>query len=133
MATTDTELVQESAPFLAPEWQRQYQDPAVELTSRRMLESYFGPEGLISQQIPVPIQQIAGLSPQEIQARNLAQGLGGFGQQLAEAQNMYRQGAQGFDPSTAGLFGDPRARQLYEQSLGAYDPSTGQQYIDQEG
>ena len=133
MPTTNTELVQESAPFLAPEWQRQYQDPAVELTSRRMLESYFGPEGLISQQIPVPIQQVAGLSPQEIQARNLAQGLGGFGQQLAEAQNMYRQGARGFDPSTAGLFGDPRARQLYEQSLGAYDPSTGQQYIDQEG
>ena len=133
MPTTNTELVQESAPFLAPEWQRQYQDPAVELTSRRMLESYFGPEGLIGQQIPVPIQQVAGLSPQEIQARNLAQGLGGFGQQLAEAQNMYRQGARGFDPSTAGLFGDPRARQLYEQSLGAYDPSTGQQYIDQEG
>jgi len=130
VATTDTELVQESAPFLAPEWQRQYQDPAVELTSRRMLESYFGPEGLISQQIPVPIQQIAGLSPQEIQARNLAQGLGGFGQQLAEAQNMYRQGARGFDPTTAGLFGDPRARQLYEQSLGAYDPRTGQQFVD---
>jgi hypothetical protein len=128
--TTTTELVQESAPFLAPEWQRQYQDPAVELTSRRMLESYFGPEGLISQQIPVPIQQIAGLSPQEIQARNLAQGLGGFGQQLAEAQNMYRQGARGFDPSTAGVFGDPRARQLYEQSLGVYDPRTGQEFVD---
>ena len=127
---TRTESVQQSAPYIAPQWQRQYQDPAVELSSRRMLESYFGPEGLISQQIPVPIQQVAGLSPQEIQARNLAQGLGGFGQQLAEAQNMYRQGAQGFDPSTAGVFGDPRARQLYEQSLGAYDPRTGQEFVD---
>ena len=127
---TRTESIQESAPYIAPQWQRQYQDPAVELSSRRMLESYFGPEGLISQQIPVPIQQVAGLSPQEIQARNLAQGLGGFGQQLAEAQNMYRQGAQGFDPSTAGVFGDPRARQLYEQSLGAYDPRTGQEFVD---
>ena len=130
---TTTQSIQDSAPYLQPEFSRQFQDPAVELASRRMLESYFGPEGLISQQIPVPIQQIAGLSPQEIQARNLAQGLGGFGQQLAEAQDMYRQASGAFDPSTSGLFGDPRARALYEQSIGAYDPSTGQQFIDQEG
>ena len=84
---TTTQSIQDSAPYLQPEFSRQFQDPAVELARRRMLESYFGPEGLISQQIPVPIQQIAGLSPQEIQARNLAQGLGGFGQQLAEAQD----------------------------------------------
>jgi hypothetical protein len=128
-----TQTYQESAPYLAPEWARQYQDPAVEMASRRMMESYFGPDGMINQQIPVPIQQVAGLSPQEIQARNLAQGLGGFGGQLAEAQDMYRQGSQAFDPSTAGLFGDPRARQLYEQSLGAYDPRSGQQFMDQEG
>ena len=130
---TTTQSIQDSAPYLQPEFSRQFQDPAVELASRRMLESYFGPEGLISQQIPVPIQQIAGLSPQEIQARNLAQGLGGFGQQLAEAQDMYRRASGAFDPSTSGLFGDPRARALYEQSIGAYDPSTGQQFIDQEG
>lgn len=131
---TTTQTVQESAPFLAPQYSSRFYDPAVELASRRMLESYFDPEtGLINQQIPVPIQQIAGLSPQEIQARNLAQGLGGFGGQLAEAQDMYRQASGAFDPSTAGLFGDPRARQLYEQSLGAYDPRTGQQYLDQEG
>ena len=131
---TTTQTVQKSAPFLAPQYSSQFYDPAVELASRRMLESYFDPEtGLINQQIPVPIQQIAGLSPQEIQARNLAQGLGGFGGQLAEAQDMYRQASGAFDPSTAGLFGDPRARQLYEQSLGAYDPRTGQQYLDQEG
>ena len=130
---TTTQMVPQSTPYLAPGYSRSFQDPAVELASRRMLESYFGPEGLITQQIPVPIQQVAGLSPQEIQARNLAQGLGGFGSQLAEAQDMYRQASGAFDPATAGLFGDPRARALYEQSLGAYDPSTGQQYLDQEG
>ena len=107
---TTTQSIQESAPYLAPEFSRQFQDPAVELASRRMLESYFGPEGLITQQIPVPIQQVAGLSPQEIQARNLAQGLGGFGSQLAEAQDLFRRASGAFDPSTAGLFGDPRAR-----------------------
>jgi len=130
---TTTQSIQDSAPYLQPSFSREFQDPAVELASRRMLEAYFGPEGLITQQIPVPIQQVAGLSPQEIQARNLAQGLGGFGQQLAEAQDMYRRASGAFDPSTSGLFGDPRARALYEQSIGAYDPSTGQQYIDQEG
>ena len=130
---SDTQTYATEAPYLAPTFSRQFQDPAVELASRRMMESYFGPDGMINQQIPVPIQQVAGLSPQEIQARNLAQGLGGFGGQLAEAQNMYRQGAQAFDPSTAGLFGDPRARSLYEQSLGVYDPRTGQQFMDWEG
>ncbi len=75
---TTTQMVPQSTPYLAPGYTRAFQDPAVELASRRMLESYFGPEGLITQQIPVPIQQVAGLSPQEIQARNLAQGLGGF-------------------------------------------------------
>jgi len=130
---TTTQMVPQSTPYLAPGYTRAFQDPAVELASRRMLESYFGPEGLITQQIPVPIQQVAGLSPQEIQARNLAQGLGGFGSQLAEAQDLFRKGSTAFDPATAGLFGDPRARALYEQSLGAYDPSTGQQYLDQEG
>ena len=65
---------------------QQYAAPAVELTSRQLLDAYFNPEyGMIGQQIPIPVHQIAGLSPQEVQARNLAQGLGGFGQQLSEA------------------------------------------------
>ena len=115
------------------------QDPAMELGYSRqypcklILGQDQDDPGLIGRPIPVPLQQVAGLSPQEIQARNLAQGLGGFGQQLAEAQDFYRQGARAFDPSTSGLFADPRARALYEASTGAYDPRTGQQFMDQEG
>ena len=132
---SETETVDESQPYLLPQAGQTYSDPAVELAARNLLASYFGtPDqaGLISQQIPVPIQQIAGLSPLEIQARNLAGGLGAFGGQLAEAQEMYRQAGRGFDPASAGVFGDPQARALYMQSLGAYDPSTGGQFVDQE-
>ena len=123
----------ESTPVVQPSASQQYAAPGVELTSRQLLDAYFNPQyGMIGQQIPIPVQQIAGLSPQEVQARNLAQGLGGFGQQLSEAQNLFRQSARGFDPRSAGAFADPRARALYEQSIGAYDPRMGQQFIDQQ-
>ncbi len=123
----------ESTPVVQPSASQQYAAPGVELTSRQLLDAYFNPEyGMIGQQIPIPVQQVAGLSPQEVQARNLAQGLGGFGGQLSEAQDMYRRAAQGFDPRSAGAFADPRARALYEQSIGAYDPRMGQQFIDQQ-
>ena len=134
---TKTEVVNTQVPEIQPTASQRYADPAMELATRNILASYFGtgPDdpGLIGRPIPVPLQQVAGLSPQEIQARNLAQGLGGFGQQLAEAQDFYRRGARAFDPSTSGLFADPRARALYEASTGAYDPRTGQQFMDQEG
>ena len=127
-----TESYSTSTPVIAPSFTRSFQDPAAELASRRMLEAYFGPQGLINRPIPVPEKEIAGLSPLEIQARNLAGGLGGFGQQLAEAQEMYRAGGRVFDPASAGLFADPRARQLYEQSMQAYDPAMGERFVDPE-
>ena len=72
----DEEVVTQPSnmPYLLPRAGQRYSDPAVELAARNMLASYFGtPDqaGLISQQIPVPIQQVAGLSPLEIQARNV--------------------------------------------------------------
>jgi len=128
-----TQEVETAVPTVQPQASQTYSDPAMEMASRQMLDAYFNPEyGMIGKQIPIPIQQIAGLSPQEIQARNLAGGLGGFGAQLAEAQDMYRQGSRAFDPSTAGLFADPQARALYEQSTRGYDPSMGQQFMDQD-
>ena len=123
----------ESTPVVQPQASQQYAAPGVELTSRQLMDLYFNPEyGMINQPIPIPRQQIAGLSPMEIQARNLAQGLGGFGQQLSRAQDMYEQSAQGFDPRSAGAFADPRARALYEQSTRGYDPRMGEQFMDQQ-
>ena len=120
-------------PVVQPGVTRTYADPAQELAARQLQDLYFNPEyGMITRPIPIPIQQIAGLSPLEIQARNLASGLGGFGRQLSEAQEMYRRSAEGFDPRSAGAFADPRARQLYEQSIGAYDPRMGGRFMDQD-
>ena len=128
-----TKQTDESTPTVSPQASQSYSSAPMEMLSRQLMDSYFNPEyGMINQQIPIPVQQIAGLSPQEIQARNLAGGLGGFGAQLAEAQDMYRQGSRAFDPSSAGLFADPQARALYEQSTRGYDPSMGQQFMDQD-
>ncbi len=132
-----TGVTDTSIPIIMPQAGQTYADPAMEMATRNILASYFGSGqpgdlGLMGQPIPIPIQQVAGLSPLEIQARNAAQGLGGFGAQLAEAQGLFRKTTSEFDPATAGLFADPRARQLYEQSLGSYDPSMGREFVDQE-
>ena len=132
-----TGVTDTSIPVILPQAGQTFADPAMELATRNILASYFGSGqpgdlGLMGQPIPIPIQQVAGLSPLEIQARNAAQGLGGFGAQLAEAQDLFRRSGQGFDPRSAGLFADPRARALYEQSLGQYDPSMGREFVDQE-
>lgn len=128
-----TKQTDESTPTVSPQASQSYSSAPMELLSRQLMDSYFNPEyGMINQQIPIPVQQVAGLSPQEIQARNLAGGLGGFGAQLAEAQDMYRQGSRAFDPASAGLFADPQARALYEQSTRGYDPRMGQQFMDQD-
>ena len=123
-------------PIVLPQASQRFADPAMELATRNILASYFGTSpddpGLIGQQIPVPVQQVAGLSPLEIQARNLTAGLGAFGGQLAEAQELYRQAGRGFDPESAGLFADPRARALYEASTATYDPEMGRRFVDQE-
>ena len=130
-----TGVTDTSIPTIMPQAGQTYADPAMEMATRNILASYFGTGqpgdlGLMGQPIPIPIQQVAGLSPLEVQARNAAQGLGGFGGQLAEAQDLFRQSGQGFDPRSAGLFADPRARALYEQSLGQYDPSMGERFVD---
>ena len=132
-----TGVTDTSIPVIMPQAGQTYADPAMEMATRNILASYFGDPtqgdfGLMGQPIPIPIQQVAGLSPLEVQARNAAQGLGGFGAQLAEAQDLFRRSGQGFDPRSAGLFADPRARALYEQSLGQYDPSMGREFVDQE-
>jgi len=125
--------VDEATPTVQPQASQQYAAPGMELTSRQLMDLYFNPEyGMINQQIPIPVQQVAGLSPLEVQARNLAGGLGGFGQQLSESQDMFRRAARGFDPRSAGAFADPRARSLYEQSTRGYDPRMGQQFVDQQ-
>lgn len=58
-------------------------DPSVEATARQLLGAYFGPGGMMSQPIPIPMRQVAGLGSMDVMARNLAGGLGGFAPQLS--------------------------------------------------
>ena len=79
-----TGVTDTSIPVILPQAGQTFADPAMELATRNILASYFGTGqpgdlGLMGQPIPIPIQQVAGLSPLEVQARNAAQGLGGFG------------------------------------------------------
>ena len=118
-----------------PKFEQESRAPWLESLARNLGTAYFGSptqSGMMSQRIPIPIQQVAGLSPMEIQARNLAGGLGGFGSQLNEAQRMYRQGARQFDPSDARSYMDTDARDLYQTSYGQADVGFGggRGYVD---
>lgn len=117
---SDTELVDTSQPYVLPKAQRDFTDPAVEYGARQLLGSYFGgvgQPGMISQQIPVPIRQTAGLSPLEIQARNTAGGLGGFAPQLNQAQQYYQQSAMGYNPMMAQSFMNPYMSSVYAPQM----------------
>ena len=76
--------------------------PWGEKLARQMGGAYFGvpgqSSGMINQPIPIPIRRATGLSPLEIQARNLAGGLGGFGGQLSEAQGLMRRSTGEYTP-----------------------------------
>ena len=77
---SSTVQTDDTLPVVLPSAGQTYADPAMELATRNILASYFGSGqpgdlGLMGQPIPIPIQQVAGLSPLEIQARNAAQGL----------------------------------------------------------
>jgi len=107
----------QSQAIIQPTASQSYTDPSVEHTARQLLGSYFGPQGLMSQPIPVPIQQTAGLSPLEIQARNMAGGLGGFGPQLNMAQQYYAQSGMGYNPWSAQSFMNPYMQNVYQPQM----------------
>ena len=123
------------APRPLPSFEQKSRAPWIEAIARNLGTSYFGSPtqgGMMSQPIPIPIQQVAGLSPMEIQARNLAGGLGGFGGQLNEAQRMYRQGSRQFNPNEARPYMDQGARNLFGSSYGQADVGFGggRGYVD---
>ena len=117
-----------------------YEEPYAQAMRRGFLESAFG---LAQTPTPVPVKQVAGLDPYEMQARTLAGGLGGFtpyiqqgGQMMQEglgvarqgqgalagAQDMYGQGA-GLVNQGAGMYG--RGAGLVDQGADMYGQGTG--------
>ena len=133
--------------------------PYMEDYSRRLLASYFGSpgeyEGLISRERDIPIEQTAGLTPLQIQARQQAGQLGNFQGQLDQAGGLFGQQrgsaeeaqqrirdadrflpqaesfiGQGANTIQGGLGALGRAEQSAMQSTGMYDPSMGQSFYN---
>jgi len=113
------ETVTNSQQVIQPKAGQVSQDPAVEKTGRDLLASYFGPGGLMSQAQPIPMQQVAGLSGMEQQARNAAGGLGGFAPQLNQAQQYFQQSAMGFNPQMAQSFMNPYQNAVIDPQMQA--------------
>ena len=131
-----------------------FTSPYIEDYSRRILSSYFGSpgeyEGLISRPRDIPIEQTAGLTPLQIQARQASQGLGQFMPFIDQARGMIEEGAgtvsggigalqraeqsgigatQMFDPSSASMFYDPYEDQVVQQTLQDINRAAAQQDI----
>ena len=131
-----------------------FTSPYIEDYSRRILGSYFGSpgeyEGLISRPRDIPIEQTAGLTPLQIQARQASQGLGQFAPYIDQARGMIEEGAgtvsggigalqraeqsgigatQMFDPSSASMFYDPYEDQVVQQTLQDINRAAAQQDI----
>jgi hypothetical protein len=101
--------------------QAYYDQPYAGAMRRGFLESA---AGLANQPIPVPIRQVAGFDPYQMQARSLAGGLGGFTPYLQQGAGMAQQGfgalqqAQGmYSPGAAQQFYNPYESQVVQNSL----------------
>ena len=95
--------------------------PWGEKLARQMGGAYFGvpgqSSGMINQPIPIPIRRATGLSPLEIQARNLAGGLGGFGGQLSEAQGLMRRSTGEYNQWMTQQYYNPYEQDVVQQTI----------------
>ena len=107
------------ASYADPKTTAQYDEPYAGAMRRGFLESA---AALAKQPIPIPVQQIAGLDPYQMQARALAGGLGGFTPYLQQGAGMAQ---QGFGTMQQGAGVLPMAQQMYGQGAGMYGQATG--------
>ena len=107
------------ASYADPTTTAYYDEPYAGAMRRGFLESA---AALAKQPIPIPVQQIAGLDPYQMQARTLAGGLGGFTPYLQQGANMAQ---QGFGTMQQGAGALPMAQQMYGQGAGMYGQATG--------
>jgi hypothetical protein len=119
------------ASYSDPSTTAYYDQPYAGAMRRGFLESA---AGLANQPIPVPIRQVAGLDPYQMQARALAGGLGGFAPYLQQGAGMAQQGfgalqqAQGmYNPMAAQQFYNPYEDQVVQQTMRDMQQATAQQ------
>jgi hypothetical protein len=108
--------------------QYQRQAPFIEQRAEKLLESVFGAEGLAARPTTLPAYEVAGLSPQQIQAMQLAQtGLGAYQPFLEAARTTVGTGLetlgaaqQVLDPSQISTYMDPYQQQVTQEALAEF-------------
>jgi len=154
MCLSKTKATPEADIITTPQTGYSFTSPYIEDYSRRILGSYFGSpgeyEGLISRPRDIPIEQTAGLTPLQIQARQASQDLGQFAPYIDQARGMIEEGAgtvsgglgalqraeqsgigatQMYDPRSASMFYDPYEDQVVQQTLQDINRAAAQQDI----
>ena len=102
------------ASYLDPSTTASYEEPWAGGMRRGYLESIFN---LAQQPTPVPVRQVAGLDPMEMQAREMAGGLGGFSPYIKQGGEMMQQGAGYFTPAGIQQFYNPYEQDVVQQTL----------------
>ena len=105
--------------------QYQRQAPFIEQRAEKLLESVFGAEGLAAKPTTIPAYEVAGLTPQQLQAMERAQaGLGAYQPSLEAARETIGAGLGAFqaaqqtlDPSQISTYMDPYQQQVTQEAL----------------
>ena len=145
MCLSKTKSAPPAEVITTPQTGYSFVSPYIEDYSRRLLASYFGApgeyEGLISRPRDIPIEQTAGLTPLQIQARQQAARLGEYQPYVTEAGRLFGrqeralEDAFGYLPGaseamTGGLGALARAEESARGATGIYDPSMAQAFYD---
>ena len=115
-----------------------YEEPYAAAMRKGYLDSMFN---FANQPTPVPVRQISGFDPYEMQARTLAGGLGGFSPYISQGSQMMQGGygtqqqgrgmyGRGADASNLGINMFGRAANLADQGADMYAPGAAQQFYD---
>jgi len=114
------------AAYLDPSTSVSFEQPFAEAMRRGFLESAFG---LARTPTPVPVKQVAGLDPFEMQARALAGGLGGFTPYIQQGGQMLQQGAGYYTPGGIRQFYNPFEQDVVQQTLSDLQEQSAKQGI----
>jgi hypothetical protein len=145
MCLSKTKSAPPAEVITTPQTGYSFVSPYIEDYSRRLLASYFGApgeyEGLISRPRDIPIEQTAGLTPLQIQARQQAARLGEYQPYVTEAGRLFGRQERALDDAfgylpgaseamTGGLGALARAEESARGATGMYDPSMARMFFD---
>ena len=102
------------ASYLDPKTTVTYEQPYADAMRRGFMESAFG---MAKQPMPIPVQQVAGLDPYEMRARELGGGLGGFTPYIQQGGQMMQQGAGYYTPGGISQFYNPFEQDVVQQTM----------------